>query len=1715
MMVVLAVGFCLSVETYGQSPGYGQHKGMRHWVFGSSNNNLQFNRVTAKPTVFNDQASPFGNGGSATCSDPVTGNLLFYTDGNNVYDFSHRSMPNGTGLGGAASSNQPAAICPVPGQPDKYFVFTNSATPDAAGSISYAVVDMGRSGNAVLPAPPAGEVESKNQPTGLNGVSEAMLIIPKPDGLGFWLITQERGTRNYSSTNISAASYTGGGFITSTFSGLGLPMNAAHFAWHKASRKLAVAPSSEQVDAVIFNIDDATGAITFDQFIFNSAGKPAGKQAIYDLEWSAGGNFLYLSVLEDLNRGGNGDVLQYDLSNPTNTLTSVLPASVSRSYGLQMGNDSLLYHLYQKLPAGPILLGRIEKPDTVAAGVRYNAAPFGPQDWAGTQFPALVPLADPQFNLSFEVSGDCQKSPIFFYPKVTPVAERLEWDFGDGQFSSAWNPAHSYETGTSFSVTMTAFLNGFSKSVTQSITLKTFSLELQVTSDTTACKSEFPPPRGSNSPKAFSVEAKAQGGGTPTYVWSNGDTGAVLTPDSAGYYYVVATDPASGCKAYAGVNVKEYGLQDQRSNVWYFGTKAGIDFNVQPPAPLDDSAMDAPEGCAVVGDRNGRVIFYTDGDKVFDRLHNQIAVGIGGDPASAQSALIMSLPDDETLYYIFTTQANRLGTAHTLFYSLFDLKENGGLGAVVKQKIPLFNRSTERITANENWLIAHEYGNNSFRSYRVTSTGIANPIITSIGSEHSYLVPEQAEGCMKIGPRNNIAVPVSKPGSSNQIEIFQLIDSTGVITNYRKVNLNEPTGKIYGIEFSPGGNKLFASIQGASSKIFEYFLDSINAVYFRNSVVNSAKIGALQLAPDGQIYIAKDGESVLGTILVSEDTTRASGFNFNAFNLKSGSRSRLGLPNFIQQTGNAFGGPALSYSDVCIGDPITFAAVKTDAIDNVLWSFGDGASALEDTVTHVYAAPNIYAVTLGVTNRCGLDTTLVQKVRVSALPARPTIFDQALCTTTLVLNANQNGVSGLTYSWSTGSSAPQITVDTPGAYGVIAEDPATGCSNDAIVLITDNRPQFDLGPNRTVCEKVFVSALDLKNPGAVYEWSINGVASSPSSLKNIDTAVPGDFRYIGKVTDPITNCFKQDTTVISVKPSPVISAVAKNADCTANSGIMEINISPPGVSFSWFLFQGSSLAKSEVAKPAGLYTVNGLATGSYFIEVVDDISGCATTLTKDLSQNKFNLAATGVGSCNNTGSIALTPTPPGGFSVTVFDLSSTPPLARDLTGLAAGFYNVEINSGGCVESLSNIEVPVLAEVDVVATQNCAGPPVTISATSTDPGTIFNWNGPLIAPGITGSSIQVNPGQGTFSYTVTASVAGKCSKTETVLVAVANPVIKADDVCQDLVRFSPTDLLNDFNYTWSIGTSGTRLGSSIQLDKTFNGQNLVLTMKSGLTGCSFNSAPLAVNVVGEIDVALASTPPCQDGQPIVITSTVNRSDLNFEWFRKDLAIPGSVFQVIAGAVSSSLSASLEGEYRITATKSGCNQSADIGIRRAPLPKGILPARVVICNDPANTDPLTSAATLDPGDFLAYDWLKDGIALGIFNRVLVANQDGEYLVKLTNSFLCRAEVATDVVNECTPVVEAPNAFKPSSGVALNTNFFIVSKFITGNFRVYIYNRWGELVFQSSDPAFQWNGGYDNEPGRPLPGGTYAYVVEYINAFRPEDGIQQKRGGVLLIR
>jgi gliding motility-associated-like protein len=1708
--LVVFSGFSQSLERY-------------NWYFGSSTQAIRFNRTSSKPSIVT-KGIPFGGAGAGTVSDPANANLLFYTDGARIYDATNLVMPNGSGLTANIAGNQPVAMCPVPGQAKKYFVFTNTGNFITGGTVSVTVVDMNLFGNAAFPTPALGDVETKNVATGLTGRAEGMIIIPHNNGTDFWLVTEQVNSLSFSVTLINAASYTGT-FTTTTTTGLSsFPLTAANLAYHAGKSKIAVSPQDTSTDAIILNFNTTTGALAFDRYIFNSGFATATGQSIYDVEWSMSGDYLYVSRFGE--PGVQANLFQYDYVNPTTSLTSVLPAPVFRSFGLQMAPDSNIYHLYQSVSGGPVLVGAITKPDTIATEVKYKTSQLSTTSFQAQQFPAFAPKGNITQTVDFTSIGTCMNNNTTFFPNVTPGADSLAWDFGDGgQGSNAWSPVHKYAAANTYSVKLTAYYEGQSQTVTKPVVITQFDLKLQLVQDTTACRSEFPPPRGKSSPVQFSVTVKVTQGTATSYTWSNGDTGAKLTPDSAGYYYVVVTD-ATGCSAYAGVNVKEYGLQDQRKNIWFFGGNAGIDFNVNPPVALTNSAMDAPEGCAIVCDRNGKTIFYTDGDHVYNKKDALITSAIGGGTGASQSSIIVPVPGDETLYYIFTNEVIDGGTNVTK-YSLFDLKLNNGLGGVPIQDQTLFSRSTERITASGKWVVIHEWGNNTFRVYPFSATGIGEPVLTAIGSDHTFASVESGRGYMKLGPKNNLAVALSLP-TGNFVEVFHLNDTTGKLTTYRKIDLkdNNPADHVYGIEFSPAGNKLYASVTGAD-KIYEYFIDSINHIYQVKppTLFSQPNVGALQLGPDGQIYVAIGNNSPsLGRISPVDDTTRISSYQTNAFNL-AGKTSHLGLPNFIQQQSNAFGGPSFSFTGLCLGDTTKFTGVPTDQIDHFSWSFGDGGSGPDSAkISHIYATANTFVATMRLTNRCGLDTLLTKNVTINNPPKKPTIPGAAaLCNGPVTLDANTGNVPNLFYKWSTGDSVKTITVSDQSIVAVKITD-LNGCTSAGQSIIVDNRPQVELGPNTTVCQNVAATALNAQNPGATYAWSINGTPTLTSQGQPVNTTLPGSFTYKVIVTDPVTTCTATDQTTFTVVATPTFTLTGTNPTaCNAADGTLQLNLTttaPPTGPYSYFL-TGPGFNQQAVDQIAP-QTVNvpGVKAGTYSAIINDQISGCTLSQSVGLSDTPPG-SASAINTTNcDPETVQVTTTLPFPITYQVTNSAtgvvSAPvvqpaPSPFNLSSpLTAGSHVIQLKDNlGCITTVP-ITITPSAPVAVTVTPNICATPPTLTANAAA-GTTYAWSGPGVVGPNNNATVTVS-GAGSQTYTVIATPAAGCPNTVKQDVVLDNPIpnFTQSDPCQTTVVLSATPV-GTYTYRWykaGVFQPGLQ-GRQISLNQADDGSSFQTELLSTMNGCTYKSnPPKSVSIVGPVTAGLSATPACDDNKPFTLTSTTSATGVTYAWFKNNT--------VITGQTTPTISQTDAGTYRVEISKTGCKGTSQITITKAPLPVGKLPNREVICNDPDNKDPKTNNVDLDPGAFTKYDWFKNELSLNYTKRVYNATSQGKYKVNITNAFGCVAPDEVEVRSECIPRIDVPNAFRPTSSITDNKEFYAFTFFITdANFQVFIYNRWGELIFSSPSRDFKWNGGYNNNLNQPLPGGTYAWVIKYVSAFHPERGVQEKRGGVTLLR
>ncbi|MFA7046623.1 MAG: gliding motility-associated C-terminal domain-containing protein [Bacteroidales bacterium] len=102
-------------------------------------------------------------------------------------------------------------------------------------------------------------------------------------------------------------------------------------------------------------------------------------------------------------------------------------------------------------------------------------------------------------------------------------------------------------------------------------------------------------------------------------------------------------------------------------------------------------------------------------------------------------------------------------------------------------------------------------------------------------------------------------------------------------------------------------------------------------------------------------------------------------------------------------------------------------------------------------------------------------------------------------------------------------------------------------------------------------------------------------------------------------------------------------------------------------------------------------------------------------------------------------------------------------------------------------------------------------------------------------------------------------------------------------------------------------------------------------------------------------------------------------------------------------------------------------------------------------------------------------------------------------------------TVYVEDCSVITQIfiPNAFSPYNTDDINDYFHIYAENIDiDDFYFSIYNRWGQLLFHTTDPRFRWDGKYN---GDYLPQGIYTYKLIYRNA---ENNYKELNGSIFIL-
>lgn len=1703
------------------------------------------------------------SGEKLTATDPTSGDLLFYSDGVNIYDATHQVMVNGDGLSTDPAAVQGMSVSPVPGIGNESLYYLIHR--DNTGTILYTVVDMSLQGNRT-DGLPVGEVRpaQKNVPAGINSRGDGMITLASSDMSTFWLISQNSGDGNFEIHEVPTFAPGGVTFGMVGLLDLTVDIVASHLAYHPASAKIAIVPTND-VNIQIVDFNEGTPELVFNAAVPNSFvpnqtfGGSAG--------WSFDGQKLFFSR----NTATEGNLYRVDLMDPLASVEPVFNTPIGESLSLLLAPDSTVYHIYSETQGGDRLLGRINQPDSALVDIMYEGDVFMGQTLGSNYFSQFGPERNimPQVVISFQGNEICPENPVQFFSQFTPPTAEpssYNWDFQPvGMTSNQRAPIMTFTDPGMLTVTLNVEINGRTIPSNTLIT-EILDSDLQVSlSDTTICEGE-----------TLELDADpAAGGGMPTggpftYLWSTGESTAQINVTEAGNYWVVVT-PTTGCPVYASAGVQVYGDMNPVANIWYFGNGAGLDFNEEdglPPPPrsiAEAHAMDAPEGTSTMSDRNGDVLFYTDGRTVWNRENTVMPNGtaIGGDSTSAQSVVIIPFEDDDTQYYVFTTEEVYGENNYLLKYSVVDMKEDDGRGNVIVKDITLFSRSTERlIAADGSWLVAHEYGNNTFRAYPITTEGIGAPVLSSEGSVHSLNDEFSGQASMKFSAdATNIAVALIE-GSDDYVELFEFDGMTGEITEFEyRIDLNEGgparNDQVYDVHFSPGAQKVFASMNNRNQaspggRILEYRIDTLSTadsrLASRTDITQGSglahNIGAMQTGPDGQIYVAVEtpgnpgNSAFVSSIAASEDTLQASGFNPQQVILTVGN-SRLGLPNYVFNNQDQLMSPSMSAPDTtCVDQRIELTGGGTSDIDEFLWRIVE-----EATNTTVFSAPGMdtayvfpqgqqgrFNVSLNIFNRCGFDTTLVQTIDVFDIPAPPSIPSAvSICEGDAEpLNANASNTPGLSFEWTDSqgnvvSNSALFTVTDPEIYTVTITN-AGGCTSTGSVFAG---PPFEISlpEAQTICQNDPLT-LDPQVTAFNYVWTVLNPDNTTTSLPNqqradVISSVPGVYTYVVSIEDPITpGCFVNDSTVVTIGAIPVAAASnIVNVACGDTNGSFDFDLTTSG-SYTYQVTDnsGAVVDQNSAFNGPGLATVSGLAAGIYSVQFTDNSSGCTGSLDNvQIESTAPDFAITGVvltdADCTNpTGSITVS------LSPNVFPISYT--LTNTTTGVAlppvtgvagttdftvsnipGGTYNLVVtSSGGCTQSSPGIIIstPTDAQITTEPFLDICGANAPLAATTTSAGVILTWTGP-------GGFNQVDNGSVTTTvsgiYTVTAThpTNAFCPVSQDVEVNLAiQPIvtISGSDTECDGTETLTAEVTNPqtgvtYVYNWSNGATGSSI--TVDTDGTYD----VTVRESTNLTCS-GTASEVVTFPVPLEATLTSTPPCDDGQPITLTVDVTSGTAtSFSWSLNGTAISGGGNEITVND---------EGSYLVRINAGPCFIERGIEIRRSPIPEGLLPDEGFYCPSRTNNE------TFIAGEgFASYEWTLDGQPFPDGGQVLEVTGAGLYEVTMITAQGCQRVDQIEIIESCDPVVLAPNVIVPSS-TPPNNVFSVVPNDFVDQFEIFIYSRWGELIYQSNSAEFKWDGTLDGEI---VPLGTYPYIIRFTSRFEPERGTFEQLGSVVVVR
>lgn len=630
-------------------------------------------------------------------------------------------------------------------------------------------------------------------------------------------------------------------------------------------------------------------------------------------------------------------------------------------------------------------------------------------------------------------------------------------------------------------------------------------------------------------------------------------------------------------------------------------------------------------------------------------------------------------------------------------------------------------------------------------------------------------------------------------------------------------------------------------------------------------------------------------------------------------------------------------------------------------------------------------------------------------------------------------------------------------------------------------IVVDAAPALDAGLAVSVCDGETVT-LTADNPdGATIGWTggvVDGVAFVPPL---------GTTTYY--VSGSIGSCSNTDSVDVTVNPIPSIDAGPDVVACEGDLVTLTAD-NPDGATLAW---------SGGITDGVGFPALGGITTYT----VTATLAGCVATDDVDVNGSGSLTLDAGLDVTVCDGElVTLTAANPDGAALVwtggVTDgVAFTPPLGSTM-------YYVTGTIGSCsaTDSLT-VNVNPAPAIDAGPDQLvCEGTMVTLTAINPD-AAVLAWSGGI------SDGTPFPAAAGATVYTVTATLAG-CSSTDDVTIDGSGSIfLNAGpdvSVCEgESVTLTGTNP-DGATLVWDLGVT-----DGIAFTPSLGTTTYTLTGTAG-TCIETDDVDVTVHPLPNPSISADITTGCA---PL----TVNFSDVGG-------GVSGTVCSWSFGDGSSSSACGStthtydqDGTYSVsltTTTAEGCSMNTSEAnlIVVTPTPTAYFtftPQVLTVENTEASCTNLSE-------DAFSYSWdFGDDSPLSsdVNPTHSFPELPGEYIVTLTASNqanTCQDIYQKLIIVEDVIIFYIPNVFTPD-GDEYNESWKPVfySGYDPYDYHLTVLNRWGEIVFESYNAAYGWNGHYGNRGL--VEDGTYIWQIEFKETM--SDKKHKHRGHVTILK